>query len=413
MSSQPPSSDRPTGPPSGPLSGPSQEGPTQQSPTPPPASTPPEPPGGPGGGGPGGGGGGGEGGGPAGGPGKGPGRPWWRSVPIVAGIAAAVVVAAVLAVVLSGGGGDAEDEVFLQAAGSTGPDPFTESSTEASPSAPPPPSPASPEEDDGQVTRTVDGSEPGLYGGTRNVPSCDVEQQIRYLTDQPDKNQAFASVLDIQPDAVPDYLRSLTPVQLRADTRVTNHGYKDGEATSYQAVLQAGTAVLVDDRGVPRVRCACGNPLTPPQALQGSVQRRGDSWPGYSPSNTVAVTPSTTVVNVFILFDFENGEWFARDKGDTGEKDRPTTPPSPDESPSPTDSPTSPTPTESPTGSPTETPATETPGTETPATETPVEPTEDVGPTDGTGTYGPPAASPDGAARTSAASYGLPVSPGV
>nr|WP_267243438.1 DUF6777 domain-containing protein [Streptomyces sp. PR69] len=349
----------------------------------------------------------------------------------MAGIAAAVVVAAVLAVALTRGGGDGgQDEVFLQAAGSAGPDPFTESSAdEDAPSPSPPPPPASPEEDDGRVTRTVDGSEPGVYGGTRNVSSCDVEQQIRFLTDQPDKNRAFASVLDIQPDAVPDYLRSLTPVQLRADTRVTNHGYRDGRATSYQSVLQTGTAVLVDDRGVPRVRCACGNPLTPPQALKSSAQRRGEAWPAYSPSKTVAVTPSTTVVNVFILIDFENDEWFAREKGDTGDKDKPTTPPSPSPSPdaSPTGSPSAcpspyesvtpspgevcPSPTESPASpSPTESP-TESPGTESPGTESPGGPTEDGGPVDGTDTYGPAGTSPGGTVDTASASYVLSASP--
>ncbi|PZT71125.1 hypothetical protein DN402_02310 [Streptomyces sp. SW4] len=49
---------------------------------------------------------------------------------------------------------------------------------------------------------------------------------------------------------------------LRADTRVTGHGLRGGRPVGGQAVLQAGTAVLVDDRGVPRVRCAGGNPLT-------------------------------------------------------------------------------------------------------------------------------------------------------
>ncbi|MGH3907098.1 MAG: DUF6777 domain-containing protein, partial [Pseudonocardiaceae bacterium] len=42
------------------------------------------------------------------------------------------------------------------------------------------------------------------------------------------------------------------------DTRVTNHGYRDGKATDRQAVLQAGTAVLVDEKGRPRVKCGCG-----------------------------------------------------------------------------------------------------------------------------------------------------------
>ena len=58
----------------------------------------------------------------------------------------------------------------------------------------------------------------------------------------------------------PGYLRGLTSVVLRADTQVTNHGFRDARVTGFQSVLQAGTAVLVDNRGVPRVRCACGSP---------------------------------------------------------------------------------------------------------------------------------------------------------
>ncbi|MCZ0997978.1 hypothetical protein O1M63_07095 [Streptomyces mirabilis] len=127
----------------------------------------------------------------------------------------------------------------------------------------------------------MSGDAPGLYGGTRNVASCDVEKQITALRADPSKNAAFASVLGIQPSAVPGYLRTLTPVQLRADTRVTNHGYRNGSATTYQAVLQAGTAVLVDDRGVPRVRCACGNPLTPPAAQQSAAPGR---WASRGPA---------------------------------------------------------------------------------------------------------------------------------
>ncbi|MEU9094875.1 DUF6777 domain-containing protein [Streptomyces sp. NPDC048428] len=329
MSDQPPSSGRPTGPPSGPLSGPSQEGPV-----PPPPERPSGPPAGPpsGGshGGPGGPGGPGE---TPQDPGPGPRTPWWRSVPKVATIAVALVAAVVLAVVLTrpDGSDSAGGEVFLQAAGSAGREPFTGStarsaSGDATPTAVP--SPASSASGTGSnVTQGVDGSTPGLYGGTRKVASCDVEKQITALTDQPAKNKAFASVEGIGPSGVPAYLRALTPVQLRLDTRVTNHGYENGAATSYQAVLQAGTAVLVDDRGVPRVRCACGNPLLPPVALKGTPEVKGDPWPGYRASNVVVVEPAPQPVDVFVMFDPRTDGWFERDAGDTGDGDKKTHPP--------------------------------------------------------------------------------------
>ncbi|MEW1612887.1 MULTISPECIES: DUF6777 domain-containing protein [unclassified Streptomyces] len=346
MSVQPPPSGRPTGPPSGPLSGPSQPGSTPPPPTVP--GTPPGPssggdhggpqgpdgPGGSGGGRGGPGDSGGAGGGSGSGAAPGPGRPWWRSVPRIAAIAAAVVVAVVLVVFLtrpeSGGGPKAGGEMFLQAAGSSGPDPFTESTARESDPEPGSASPTavpSASATGSQVTRGVDGAAPGLYGGTREVASCDVEKQISTLRAAPDKNRAFASVQDVEPSAVPDFLRSLTPVQLRKDTRVTNHGFRDGKATPYQAVLQAGTAVLIDDRGVPRVRCACGNPLLPPVAQEDTPKQTGKAWPGYRASEVVVVQPSSKPVDEFVMVDPDNGDWFTRPAGDTGGGDKKTDPP--------------------------------------------------------------------------------------
>ncbi|MER7930328.1 DUF6777 domain-containing protein [Streptomyces sp. NPDC096057] len=316
MSVEPPSSGRPTGPPSGPLSGPSQppSGPSQppSGPSQPPSGPPSQPSGGGGGGAP-------E-----------PHRPWWRSVPRVAILTAVVVAAVVLTVVLTRSDGGStttagKGEVFLQAAAKTGPEPFTES-TATENSAPPVTASPSASEPVNAV-RGVDGGAPGLYGGTQNVSACDVERQIKALQAAPAKNTAFASVAGVQPAGVPAYLRSLTPVQLRMDTRVTNHGYRDGAATSYQAVLQAGTAVLVDNHGVPRVRCACGNPLTPPVAQQTTPKRTGDTWSSYRPQNVVVVTPAPRIINIFVIYDPHNGHWFGRHHGDTGKHDHRTPPP--------------------------------------------------------------------------------------
>ncbi|MER5183540.1 DUF6777 domain-containing protein [Streptomyces sp. NPDC002896] len=246
---------------------------------------------------------------------------------IVAVIAAVVALVAVLTRP-DGGTAQNQGEVFLQAAGTTGQDPFTESTARESSPPPSPPSLASPDATEtANVTPGVEGSSPGLYGGTRNVSSCDVEKQIAALDAAPEKKKAFATALGIEPSEVPDYLRSLTPVQLRVDTRVTSHGYRNGVATSYQAVLQAGTAVLVDDRGVPRVRCACGNPLLPPVAQKGTPDTTGDPWPAYRPSNVVVVTPAPRPVDAFVMVDPEKDDWFSRRPGDTGTHDRKTSRP--------------------------------------------------------------------------------------
>jgi hypothetical protein len=239
---------------------------------------------------------------------------------------AAVGLALGLVLSRSDGGPGNSGEVFLQAAAKTGPDPFTPSTATGGSAAPISAAPTG-TSTPANALRGVDGAAPGLYGGTRNTSSCDVERQIRALGAEPAKNAAFASVAGVAPTGVPSYLRSLTPVQLRMDTRVTNHGYRDGAATRYQAVLQTGTAVLVDDRGVPRVRCACGNPLTPPVAQPGTPRQTGDSWPGFRPSEVVVVAPAERAVRSFVLYDPDHRQWFARRPGDTGRHDRRTAPP--------------------------------------------------------------------------------------
>ncbi|MFD7321737.1 DUF6777 domain-containing protein [Streptomyces sp. NPDC059875] len=317
---------------------------------------------------------------------------------------AAIALVVVLTRPDGNGGGSAAGggEVFLQNASATGPDPFTKSTaraTGASPSAVPLPSPT--KTTDANSTRSVNGSAAGLYGGTRNVASCDVEQQIRYLAAAPAKNAAFASVLEIPTGEVPGYLRSLTPLQLRVDTRVTNHGFRDGSPTSYQAVLQAGTAVMVDDRGVPRVRCACGNPLTEPVA-QKAPKTTGTAWSGYQPTQVVVVAPSVTVVNVFVVYDPEDDGWFAREPGDhQGQQDKPapppTAPPSPSVSDLVTDSPATSPSSESPSS-----PAPVSPDSPSPPSEPPSEPATDGttaddatgGPTDGSSPQAGPEAHP-------------------
>lgn len=161
-------------------------------------------------------------------------------------------------------------------------------------------------------TRSVPATAPGLYGGTRDNRSCDQAKMIEFLSGQPGKAAAWAGVHGIATDQIAAYIMSLTPVVLRADTRVTNHGFRDGVATSNQAVLQMGTAVLVDDYGIPRARCSCGNPLTPPAPLPEGYVERGTPWPGYDPTTVIVVVNVTNIViDEFVLVDL-NGGYFGR-----------------------------------------------------------------------------------------------------
>ncbi|MFH9133853.1 DUF6777 domain-containing protein [Streptomyces sp. NPDC017524] len=247
--------------------------------------------------------------------------------------ALAALSAGVLFAVAGCGGGDDRTakgttgtaeakDVLLQPLSSPGPGPFTASTARppasSSPTGPPDAEPPS-------ATRTVhpvSGAVPGLYGGSRSVAACDVERQASLLADDEDKARTFAEASGIEAVQIPGYLKSLTPVVLRADAQVTNHGYSAGSATAFQAVLQAGTAVLVDSRGMPRVRCACGNPLAPPVVADGKVAHRGERWPGYDPARIVAVEPGVKAATSLIIVDADDNTWIERAMGDSGGRDR-------------------------------------------------------------------------------------------
>ncbi|MFD5073764.1 DUF6777 domain-containing protein [Streptomyces sp. NPDC058371] len=263
----------------------------------------------------------------------------------------ACALSAALLVAGCGGAGDQDEaaagsggEVFLQPAAAQGPDPFTGSSAGSTASPPPvtrTPQPAPSGSDPSTGTRSLSGGTPGLYGGTESVGSCDVEKQLGFLTADRVKARAFAEASGISQASVPGYLRGMTSVVLRADTRVTNHGFRDGRATGYQSVLQAGTAVLVDNRGVPRVRCACGNPLTAPGAVRGTSGDHGRPWPGYRSAQVIVVTPAPRVITNITIVNIVGNTWIERRIGDDGHHDHVvpppdghTRPPRPDESPS-------------------------------------------------------------------------------
>ncbi|MCB5180711.1 DUF6777 domain-containing protein [Streptomyces antimicrobicus] len=215
------------------------------------------------------------------------------------------------------GSGESAD-LHLVPVAAAGADPFTTSSAtnESAPAQAPVPNPT------GQGIRTVNAATPGLYAGTQRLGSCDIEQQLRLLTEDDDKARVFAETSGVEAAELPEFLRGLTPVVLRADTRVTNHGFRDGKATGHQAVLQAGTAVLVDAHGMPRVRCACGNPLQAPRAPKGAPVHKGDPWAGYQPNQVIVVEPTMQTVDNLVLVNLLNNTWLERRTGDDGAQDK-------------------------------------------------------------------------------------------
>ncbi len=194
------------------------------------------------------------------------------------------------------GGESATGEIFLESAASMGRSPFTEptdpepttTTIAAVPAVAPVSLPTS-----GVVP--PGGSPP--YGGSGDNSVCDREKLVGFLTANAAQARAWAGVLGVTVEQIPGYVRSLTPTVLLYDTRVTNHGFANGRATAFQSILQAGTAVLVDGRGNPVVRCRCGNPLTPPVAVTRPVLT-GPPWPGFDPTTVVAVNNGMTVTVV-------------------------------------------------------------------------------------------------------------------
>ncbi len=223
-------------------------------------------------------------------------------------IAAVVVVgAAVIAAILLAGG-DSEKKTA-----SKGKEVLTEpiSSTGANPFSPPTGTDYNnmPAVKTSGVS-TQQGGQVGLYGGTQNQAQCDKTQLVTFLQQHPDKGAAWASTLGIQQSEISTYVDGLTSVLLRSDTRVTNHGFKNGHVTTIQSVLQAGTAVLVDDKGEPVTKCYCGNPLTSPVPYPRVYY--GPRWSGYNPNSLTVIIKNTVIIDTFTLVDPRTGQTFPR-----------------------------------------------------------------------------------------------------
>jgi hypothetical protein len=241
-------------------------------------------------------------------------RVTWKAL-VIALVVVLLVGAAVGGALVFSGGGDSSSkkEVFTEPI-STARNPFSPPVGQDSPNVPP-------VEQAGSTTQV--GGVPGLYGGTMQQGTCNKTQLVTFLQQNPDKGAPWASTLGITPDQIATYVQKLTPVILRSDTRLTNHGFKNGNATSFQTVLQAGTAVLVDEKGEVVTKCYCGNPLTPPVSYPQTYS--GSKWTGFSSSNLTVIVQNTTIIQTFTLIDINTRQPFQRPAGTDGTRDTPGT----------------------------------------------------------------------------------------
>jgi hypothetical protein len=164
----------------------------------------------------------------------------------------------------------------------------------------------------------VTGGTAGVYGGTALGDVCDVGALGASLQTAAGLAEEWAAVQGIGGEQLDDFLSALTPVVLLDDTAVTDHRLARSEAVARQAVLQRGTPVLVDRRGVPVVRCLSGSPLRPPQPLPAVPSFRGVAWPGFRLSLVREMDPAPGVLAEFVLVDIASGEAIRRVPGAAG-----------------------------------------------------------------------------------------------
>ena len=154
-----------------------------------------------------------------------------------------------------------------------------------------------------------------LYAATRGTSGCDASRLGTLLKSNPSKARSWAAASRIAAADIGGYLDALTPAFTRLDIRVTDYGLMPDGPVGRQAVMQAGTAVLLDRMGIPRVRCISGNPLGPPRSVAGTVGYIGSGWAGFRYGVATTVEPAPDPVPAFILFDLATGHSFARIPG--------------------------------------------------------------------------------------------------
>ncbi|MDY7105847.1 MAG: PASTA domain-containing protein, partial [Actinomycetota bacterium] len=174
---------------------------------------------------------------------------------------------------------------------------------------------------DAPVGGTAGGNLEAAHGGARGSGRCSAAVLAAFFEQRENslRASAWGEALDLDADAVGAHLAILTPAVLLRDTWAVAHTFESGSARPYDAVLRAGTDVLVDLRGVPRVRCADASPLLATRAVD-DAEVIGTPWSGFDLADVTAIT-SGAPVERFVLVDVATGERFERPVGGDGTTD--------------------------------------------------------------------------------------------
>lgn len=197
------------------------------------------------------------------------------------------------------------EEVLYLAADAPGPIPFTDPAVFASAN-----------QRIAQVTTTIvpDASVPDPAGSFSPVlpavpapepeikaepGTCDQEKLIDLLEASPERQAAWAEVLNVEVENTQTYIRGLTPAELTRDTRVSYFGFKDGKAEELQAILASETAVLVASSGDVVLRCYSGTPTKPPRKIKYNCEGCPDNFePPPACSGTCYEAATTTLTTL-------------------------------------------------------------------------------------------------------------------
>lgn len=237
-------------------------------------------------------------------------------------VIATVTVGALLLVSLGGLGWllfkPSNHEVVLQPAGFVTENPFAADPFAGAPD----PKLATPAQEIAKVpnapmnTQSTTATDVAIYGGSGSHTVCDAAKFLQFMEKNPTQAKAWVDALNADSQLnwpkgaltvadIPAYVQTLAPVVLMTDTLVTNHDFVNGKPVAYISVLQAGTAVLADMWGVPRLQCYCGNPLTLPPGMT-NVTYTGKSWTGFDPGNVTRLQPPAKPVDQLTVQDLNN-----------------------------------------------------------------------------------------------------------
>lgn len=153
---------------------------------------------------------------------------------------------------------------------------------------------------DANTDGEVAGTAPLLYSGTNDTLTCDGGKLAEYVAGDPSRRAAFSESVGVQGD-VEKYLLGLTSLVLVHDTWVTVHSYTGSGTASESAVLQAGTPVLVDQYGEPKVRCTGAAGLSAATVGDLELGKVSGAWSWFAADKVVRVTPGATAVTSFTV----------------------------------------------------------------------------------------------------------------